>query len=149
MTESAEARERQTVASLFVLHAALLIGFDVVMGFASLRTTAMTAAVSQDAGNGWQIGGPALVALLQFVAAAGVLACGGFEGYAGARLLQGHVLPTRGPALAGLVGSVLLLPTSVVGCSACGFLGWPLALGVALSTAFVAFRAPDPRAGDR
>ncbi|MEQ1505701.1 MAG: hypothetical protein ABMB14_25935 [Myxococcota bacterium] len=137
---------RPPIAVLLVAHGGLLIVFDAMVGFAAIRSTlAVAPAVhaSHSAGAWVAAGGWLVVEALGVI---GVLGTAAFELAIGYRSWTGEVGSTRVAALGGVVGSLLLLPASMSGCSLCGAVFWPLPLGFALATLLTAGAAPDPRA---
>jgi hypothetical protein len=133
------------VPVLLGVHGTMLLLFDGLLGMAGLRSTSLAAAMTGDRDDIWKVLGPGLVLLAQTACVAAVLGCAAFELAVAWRSAQGVPLSHRTPALLGVLGSLLLVPPSLVGCSMCGLAFWPLPLGFALATCLVALRLPDPR----
>jgi hypothetical protein len=142
---SAPEPAQSPVPALLAVHGVMLIVFDGLLGFAGLRSTSLTAALTGERTDMWKLLAPVLVLVAQTASVAMVLACAAYELAVAYRTTQGVPLSHRTAALFGVLGSLLLVPPSLVGCSLCGLAFWPLPLGFALATCLVAYRLPDPR----
>lgn len=96
-------RERQNAAGLLVAHAVLLVGFDAMLAFADLRTSAITLSIVKGNPTFGSLAASSALVLFQALSAAGVLGCAGLEAAAGWRTLQGQAVPLRGAGIAAVV----------------------------------------------
>jgi hypothetical protein len=140
VADSAGDRERRSASAMLLVHGCMLVVFATTGGIVTSVVVGSIGAFDAS-GSGLAVG---LGLLVEWGFVGTAMACAAFELWIALQLERGITTSARIGAVAMVVGSFALVPTSLL-CSFCGFSLFLLPLGWGLAAAIVVSRMPDAR----